>query len=459
MNRRRLLILAQAVLLFLSGEQSAVTTAHGGESVELSTFLLHLDLPAAALEPPFNRLYAGDGAGRHGPQDWITLGGGTGFMRYQAARRHGELKLQANEILSQALIEFSVEYAKQSNEKTHKIADCGSGAAGSRPGRLEVMISSLLTSRRDYSFEPSSRVTSIESKQPCLLGSDQVDATPLMAQVYRSRLESMLPVLDRTIREAASFKSRMNDAWARLQAPIQLDDGATMWLVLSPLQTEAVEPVWRNGALSAEVGIVAAPRVILGKKPALPVRPLPSLGDRYSERGFHVPFTLDVPYDDANQRLRDVLVGREFGIGPGRVVVRRVKLYPLGRQAGVDIDVEGLIALGVKLRGTPVYDQTTETIGFTNVEYEMTEQNALTNFADELLHEAIRDELAARLKIPIRDSLEEMRRELESALNRDIEGGTLQGKVERIRLLDLGMGQKGLSAHFRTDGELRYDLR
>jgi hypothetical protein len=152
-------------------------------------------------------------------------------------------------------------------------------------------------------------------------------------------------------------------------------------------------------------------------------------------------------------------VGREFGIGPGRVVVRRVKLYPLGRQAGVDIDVEGLIALGVKLRGTPVYDQTTETIGFTNVEYEMTEQNALTSFADELLHEAVRDELAARLKIPIRDSLEEMRRELESALNRDIEGGTLKGKVERIRLLDLGMGQKGLSARFRTDGELRYHLR
>ena len=35
-------------------------------------------------------------------------------------------------------------------------------------------------------------------------------------------------------------------------------------------------------------------------------------------------------------------------------------------------------------------------IGFTNVEYEMTEQDALTSFADELLHEAIRDELAVR---------------------------------------------------------------
>jgi hypothetical protein len=432
--------------------------ARAAEPVEPSSLILHLDLPAEVLEPSFTRLYNQDGAGRYGPQDWITLGGGTGFMKYQAMRRHSELKLKGNQILSKAKIDFSVEYAKQSNEKINTIAACGVGAAGGPPGRLEVTISSVLSKRADYSFEPSSRVTSIEPKQSCFLGSDRVNAAPLMAQVYRRRMESMLPVLDRTIREAVSFKPRMNDAWARLQAPIQLDDGATMWLVLSPLQTEAVEPVWQNGALSAEVGIVATPRVVIGKKPALPVRPLPSLGGRYTERGFHVPFALDVPYDEANQRLRDTLVGREFGIGPGRVVVRRVKLYPLGNQAGVDIDVEGLIVLGVKLRGTPVYDQATETISFTNVEYEMTEHNALTSFADELLHEAVRDELAARLKIPLGESLEEMRRELESALNRDIQGGTLHGKVDRIRLLDVTMGQTALSARFRTDGELRYHL-
>ena len=455
MNPRRLFALTQVVLLFLSCQQTALSPARAGETVEPSTLLLHLDLPAAALEPFFNRLYAGDGAGRHGPHEWITLGGGTGFMKYQAMRRHSKLTLSANQLLSQATLDFSVEYAKLINEKITKIADC----TGGQPGSLEVTIGTRLSYRRDYNFESSSRVTSIEPKQPCLLGSDRVNAAPLMAQVYRSRLDPMLPVLDRTIREAVSFKTKTSDAWTRLQTPIQLDDGGTMWLVLSPLQTEAIEPVWQDGALSAEVGIVATPRVVIGKKPALPVRPLPSLSGRYTERGFHVPFDLDVPYDEANQRLRKTLVGQDFGIGPGRVVVRRVNLYPLGKQVGVEIDVEGLIALGVKLRGTPVYNQTTETIGFTNVEYEMTEQNALTSFADELLHETVRDELAVRLKIPLRESLEEMRRELESALNRDIEGGTLHGKVERIRLLDLGVGQKGLSAHFRTDGELRYHLR
>ena len=459
MNRRRLLLLIQALFLSLSYEQSAVTPVRAGAANEPSTLLLHLEIPVTALEQSFNRLYGGDSAGRHGSQEWITLGGGTGFMKYQADRRQSELGLHANRLLSRATIEFSLEYAKQIGGKMTKTADCGFPAGGSRPGRLGVTITSLFSYRPNYRLEPSSRVTSVEALTPCLLGSERVNAAPLMAQVYRSRLESKLPVLDRTMREAVSFKARMSEAWTRLQAPIQLDEAGSMWLLLSPLQTEAVEPVWTDGTLSAEVGIVATPHVRMGKKPILPARPLPALGGRYTERGFHVPFTLEVPYDEANQRLRNVLVGQDFGIGPGRIVVRRVNLYPIGKQAGVDIDVDGLMALGVKLRGTPVYDQNTETIGFINVEYEMTEQNALTSFADELLHEAVRDELAARLKIPLRESLEEMRRELESALNRDIEGGTLHGKVKRIRLLDVTMGPSALSARFRTDGELRYHLR
>jgi hypothetical protein len=453
----RILQMVRAICLFLS------LVAHAGiagadDPVQTSTLLLRLEVPAAVLEPFFNKLYDGHGSGPHGPQEWIPLGGGTGFMKYQANRRRSELGLNGNRLLSHATIAFSVEYAKQLDGRMTKLADCGLGAAGSQAGQMRVSVSSLLSHRRDYGFEPSSRVTSVEALRPCLLGPDRVNAGPLMTQVYRSRLESMLPWLDRTIRDTVSFKTKIAAAWAKLRAPIQLDDGGTMWLLLSPLHTEETESAWRDGTLSAEVGIVATPRVVMGKKPTVPSRPLPGLGGRYTERGFHVPFTLDVPYEEANERLRKALVGQDFGIGPGHVVVRRVNLYPVGRQAGVDIDVDGILPLGVKLRGTPIYNEAAETIGFTNVEYEVTEQNALTSFADQLLHETIRDELAARLKIPLRESLEEMRRELESALNRDIEGGTLQGKVKRIRLLKVAVGPGALSARFLTDGELRYHL-
>ena len=79
--------------------------------------------------------------------------------------------------------------------------------------------------------------------------------------------------------------------------------------------------------------------------------------------------------------------------------------------------------------------------------------------ADQLLHDALRDQLATRLRIPIQDKLQEMQRELEAGLNREIEGGTLHGTVHRMRLIRLQMQPDALLAGFKTDGDLRYDLR
>ena len=457
-GRRRILLIVSAVCILLSHAADA-TTAGADDPIESSTLLLHLDLPSTTLGPVLDRFYDGSAADRFGQQEWTPLGGGTGFMKYHATRRRSELGWDGNQMISRATIEFSMEYAKPTNGVLTKLADCGSGSTGKQAGRLGVSLSSLFSYQRDYRFGTSSQVTSVEALQPCFLGAERVNGAPLMAQVYRRRLESMLPLLDRNIRDAVSFKARMSEAWAKLQAPIQLDDQGTLWLLVAPLQTQSTEPAWTGGALSAEIGIVAAPRVVTGKKPTAPLRPLPELGGRYTEQGFHVLFDLDVPYDAANAQLRKALVGQDFGIGPGRLVVRRVRLYPLGEQAGVEIDVDGVITLGVKLRGTPVYDEAAGTIGFTHVEYDVAEQNVLTDLADQLLHETVRDQLAARLKIPIRDHLEEMRRELEAALNRDIDGGSLHGKVDRIRLIDLRTGSGALSARFRTDGKLRYHLR
>lgn len=428
------------------------------DTTEASTLLLRLELPASSFRPILEHTHNGQGAPQLGPHEWIPLGGGTGFMRYQAKPQHLELALAGNQLLSHASIEFSLEYAKQVNGAYQPFAHCGLSSTAAQAGLLLVSTSSRLWYQRDYTFGTSSQVTKVDDRQPCWLGPKRVNGAPLMAQVYRKRLESLLPSVDRQLQAASSFKGRIAEAWSKLQAPIQLDDQGTMWLVVHPTWTQATEPAWTDGRLTAEIGVLATPRVVTGTKPAVPFRPLPVLGSGYKERGFHVAFDLDVPYDVANERLREAVVGQDFGIGPGRVWIRRVSLYPQGDRAGLDIEVDGVIAMGLKLRGKPVYDEATDSIGFRNVDYEVVEDNVLANFADRMLHEAIRTQLAARLKIPLRDHLEGMRRELEAGLNRDVDGGRLQGKVDRIRLLGLAVKSSALSVRFRTDGELRYEI-
>jgi hypothetical protein len=129
-------------------------------------------------------------------------------MKYRARHTGSELGLNGNQMVSRAMIQFSMEYARQANGSFTKVADCGGESAGGQTGLLGVNVSSQFSYQRDYSFGPSSRITSVEALHACLLGPERVNAAPLMAQVYRSRLESMLPLLDRSIRDAVSFKAK-----------------------------------------------------------------------------------------------------------------------------------------------------------------------------------------------------------------------------------------------------------
>ena len=170
-------------------------------------------------------------------------------------------------------------------------------------------------------------------------------------------------------------------------------------------------------------------------------------------------FDVRLPYEMANERLKEALLGKEFYMGPGALRVSAVRLYPIGEQAGVDIDLQGFLSVSLSLRGTPVYDEAAGTISFTDFDYVVKKHDLFTNFADQLLHDALRDQLVTRLRIPIQDKLQEMQRELEAGLNREIEGGTLHGTVHRMRLIRLQMQPDALLAGFKTDGDLRYDLR
>ena len=82
-----------------------------------------------------------------------------------------------------------------------------------------------------------------------------------------------------------------------------------------------------------------------------------------------------------------------------------------------------------------------------------------TDLAEEWLHEPLREELAGRLTLPIREELDVMRRALEKGLNREMSGGRLRGTVKHLSLEDLGVQAASLSVRFKTEGTLRYDAR
>jgi hypothetical protein len=409
------------------------------------------------LAEPYASIHQTLTAHRNSHKDWVALGGGTGFLKYRVWPGEQSSTTTGVRLLSQSSFPFGVEYAKQINGTVTKIADCGQQDASTGTGRLSVTLATTLAQGRAYTLLPASSVTAVEANRPCRLSEQGVDTAPLMAQVYRSELQGILPTVDRKAGALVTLKPAVAQVWKDLQEPLLLDEAEGVWLQLNP---EAIGPAGietLSGTPTAGYGVTARPTVVRGTKPLSRPLALPDLQSQFHGDGFHVAFALQVPIEEANQRLREAVVGQEWSLGVGTIKIVGATLYPLGNQVGVELILRGLLPLTLRLKGTPAYDESTGRILFRDVDYTIKERTPATDLAEEWLHEPLRNELAGRLVFPVRDELDLMRQALEKGLNRNLTGGRLRGTVSRLSLEALTVQTASLSVRFKTEGMLHYD--
>ena len=446
-------------MLLIMGPTTSLLAAEQKKSVQQgsqSVIALHVPIPLLPLSNLYNGIHRDLASQSNEDREWIPLGGGTGFLKYRLSAGEQASKTVGGQLISHAKLPFRVEYAKPFNGSLAKVADCGQSDSTAGMGRLSVQLATTFTLRRGYGVTPSSKVAAIEPASPCLLSDQQVDAAPLMAKVYRSELQRMLPTADRKAAGLITLRPVVARIWKELEAPILLDEAAALWLLVNPESMNAGGVGTLSENPVAAFGVVARPTMVRGAKPVPQHRPLPDTQEQIHEDGFHVTFTLDVPVEEANERFREAVVGQEWSLGVGRIKIAGATLYPLGKQVGVELILRGLLPFTLHLKGIPAYDEPTGKILFREVDYTIKERTPATDLADEWLHEPLREELARRLVLPIRDELAVMRTALQSGLNRNLAGGRLSGTVQELSLKNLAVHRDSFSATFKTDGTLLY---
>ena len=459
---QRLLIRWCAVTLLVIPVSSAIAAtaqAPGQTGTPPSAMTIHIPIPVTPLAELYGNLSQQLATQQNRGHDWITLGGGSGFLKYRLWPHEQGSTTAEDRLLSHSTVPFGVEYGKHIKGSITKIAECGQRDASAGTGRLSVTVATMFKQGRSYTILPTSQVSAVQSTQSCLLSEQGVDASPLMAQVYRSDLQEVLPAIDRKASGLVTIKPAVARIWNDLQEPLLLDETEQLWLALNPESTAMAGVAPLSGGPAAGYGVIARPTVVRGAKPIPRPLPLPEPQDRFHDDGFHVNFALQVPIEEANQRLREAVIGQEWSLGVGTIKIVNATLYPLGNQVGVELILRGLLPLTLRLKGTPAYDESAGRILFREVDYTIKERTPATDLAEEWLHEPLREELAGRLTLPIREELDVMRQALEKGLNREMSGGRLRGTVKHLSLEDLGVQTASLSVRFKTEGTLRYDAR
>jgi hypothetical protein len=447
-----ILLLADPLAALAAGKN--VPTPHRDE---ISSITLHVPIPMLALSEVYNGIHRDFASQQRATREWIPLGGGTGFLKYRIWPGDQGFKTAGGRLISRATFPFGVEYAKPHSGSLTKVAECGQSDATVGTGRLSIQLATAFARGRGYGVTPKSSIVAIEPVGSCLLSNQGVDAAPLMTQVYRGELQRVLPAVDRKAAGLVSLESSVSRIWKELQEPLLLDEAESVWLLVNPESVGSAGMGTLSEIPAAVFGVTARPTVVRGTKPVTPHPPLPGAKDHFHDAGFHVTFTLQVPIEEANQRLREAVVGQEWSLGVGTIKIAGATLYPLGHQVGVELTLRGLLPLTLRLKGTPAYDEPTGRILFREVDYTIKERTPATDLAEEWLHEPLREELARRLVLPIREELDLMRKALENGVNRNMVGGRLSGTVQQLSLKDLAVQTDSLSATFKTDGMLLYE--
>ncbi|GKS58109.1 hypothetical protein YTPLAS18_16360 [Nitrospira sp.] len=448
--------------LALGASQSSTKPASSPLSSPESTLQVHITAPPSLLTSVYTK--AEDDIRREREQYWIPLTDQQGSLRVPWWRQRLSWKLvgprlDVDESLHFSLIHGSPPLSDLRSDR-QVLAHCGSRPPADVPGLLHVKQSATLVLTPGYTPRVTARAAQVNLQSLCKPTTLTVDPGPVIKAELSIQRERMTQLIGDGLAKNWPIRDRVGTVWSQLQEPILLDEATQTWLLLHPTSIERGSIGLHRGLLSATVAVAIDPKLARGSLPPRAAHPLPNAERAASSDRIAATLDIPIPFQEADDRLREALVGQQFGQSLGTVTVQGARFTPAGDRARIDLDLDvgGLATMTLQLTGTPVFDEPTQTVSFARLDYAIKNRSALADFAESLLHEEFRRQLEQRLRFPLEDRLQEARQRANQELNRQWRGGVLQGSVDSLRILRLAMEGDHFVARFRSEGALHFTV-
>jgi hypothetical protein len=214
-----------------------------------------------------------------------------------------------------------------------------------------------------------------------------------------------------------------------------LDSARSAWLVMAPEGVSLAPLAGTGSAITTGIVVTARPRVVLGERPRVDVRPLPPLTLARPARGLHVPVEIEVPFADLSRRATALLVGQTAGDG---LRVRAVNMWAVGDTVAVKVDLEGRLHGSLYLVGRYGWDAASRQLRLDDLRYTVASDRMMSRVKATLGAPLIRRALGQATsdgRVALGAQLDSMRLQLTSRLNgRLTPGMTMGGGVTDVRV-------------------------
>ena len=314
------------------------------------------------------------------------------------------------------------------------LASCGYGAEP--PRRANLSLATVLYWRSDWRVGVRDTELGARLVDPCRVTLLNVDAAPLMQRVVDAQLDRVTAQLDSIVPTLADLRPAADSLWRSMQEPVALDSAESAWLVMNPERVSLAPLVGGGNIITTAVVVLARPRVHLGARPQVAVRPLPALVLVPPARGLRVPVDVELPFADLSRRMTAMLAGETAGDG---LRVRTVSVWGAGDTVAVKLDLEGKLAGSLYLVGRFAYDAPARQLRLDDLRYTLASESAMSRLkatlGAPLIRRALNDATGGG-RLDLGAQLDSVRYQLTQRLNGPLAPGmSVGGGVHDMRVL------------------------
>ncbi|HEY4218329.1 MAG TPA: DUF4403 family protein [Gemmatimonadaceae bacterium] len=313
------------------------------------------------------------------------------------------------------------------------IASCGYAPEEMR--RAELRFATNLYWRADWRLASRATVLAPNILDPCQVTLLKVDATPLMKRVIDGQLANFKQQFDSIVPAVADLRPAADSMWRVMQRPFAVDSASTIWFNMSP-DAASLAPLSGTGdAVNTAIVLTAHPRVMVGARPVIDVRPLPSLTLSSATSGIHVPIEVELPFDELSKRATAALAGEVAGKG---ITVNDIAVWGVGDSVVVKVNITGRMSGAVYLMGRVAYDTASRAVLISDLQYTIDSDSKMSSIKATLGAPRIHRALAAATghgRLAIGAQLDVVEQQLDAQLNRELAPGvSLSGAVHDVRI-------------------------
>lgn len=262
--------------------------------------------------------------------------------------------------------------------------------------------------------------------------------------------EGMLTkIMDREINKTVSMEPPLTKVWKDLQKPIVIHKKQPMvWLTFN---CESIEGkiVLGSSTITCEARVLAKTKIITDTTTMTAASPLPAyrlLKDAVTESDIHLyAYT---SFEELNEELNSQLKGKVFSAQGYSLSIKNINAY--ASEAGLSIevvtkrDVEGKLIASGKLE----FDPEAQTFVIRNFDYSVTSNSTVVNAGDVLLHQQVKDTIASKLIVKMRNLIDTVPQLVESAIAKGKSSDKFDLEFDHLAVnsCEVSMGPQGI--HF-----------